>query len=82
MPYPPMIKIFATVFPCVRFSNYSINLPASDSGPDLNSRFAELKEFHGIEDERPLTGAAGPQKMASGLLCTIQKFSDQHLTWT
>lgn len=34
----------------------------------LHPRFAELKEFHGIEDERPLTGAAGPQKMASGLL--------------
>ncbi|KAL6316976.1 hypothetical protein AAG906_024515 [Vitis piasezkii] len=28
----------------------------------LHPRFAELKEFHGIEDERPLTGAAGPQK--------------------
>ncbi|KAL9672728.1 hypothetical protein QQ045_028980 [Rhodiola kirilowii] len=32
-------------------------------------RLAELKVHHGIEDERPSAGAAGPQKMASGLLC-------------
>lgn len=37
--------------------------------PPNNHRFAELKEFHGIEDERPSIGAAGPHKMASGLLC-------------
>lgn len=37
--------------------------------PLLRYRFAELKVFHGIEDEKPLVGAAGPQKMASGLLC-------------
>ncbi|CAA2985722.1 tubulin-folding cofactor E isoform X1 [Olea europaea subsp. europaea] len=35
----------------------------------LHPRFAELKKIHGIEDERPLTGATGPQKMASGLIC-------------
>ncbi|KAJ4843912.1 hypothetical protein Tsubulata_034439 [Turnera subulata] len=34
----------------------------------LHPRFAELKEFHGIEDEKPSVGAIGPQKMASGLL--------------
>ncbi|CAK9186882.1 unnamed protein product [Ilex paraguariensis] len=34
----------------------------------LHPRFAELKEFHGIEDGRPLIGVAGPQKMASGLI--------------
>ncbi|KAL2497514.1 Tubulin-folding cofactor E [Abeliophyllum distichum] len=34
----------------------------------LHPRFAGLKRIHGIEDERPLTGATGPQKMASGLI--------------
>ncbi|KAL9173558.1 hypothetical protein ABFS82_03G122700 [Erythranthe guttata] len=34
----------------------------------LHPRFVELKEFHGLEDERPSTGASGPQKMASGLI--------------
>lgn len=32
-------------------------------------RFVELKKFYGIEDARPVAGASGPQKMASGLLC-------------
>lgn len=36
-------------------------------------RFAELKMFHGIEDVKPQTGAAGPQKMASGLICIPSK---------
>ncbi|CAB4297902.1 unnamed protein product [Prunus armeniaca] len=39
----------------------------------LHPRFAELKVFHGIEDEKPLVGAAGPQKMASGLLSITLK---------
>lgn len=29
--------------------------------------------FHGIEDVKPQTGAAGPQKMASGLICIPSK---------
>ncbi|XP_022886291.1 tubulin-folding cofactor E isoform X2 [Olea europaea var. sylvestris] len=39
----------------------------------LHPRFAELKKIHGIEDERPLTGATGPQKMASGLISVSLK---------
>uniref|UniRef100_A0A7N0U8T7 CAP-Gly domain-containing protein n=1 Tax=Kalanchoe fedtschenkoi TaxID=63787 RepID=A0A7N0U8T7_KALFE len=40
----------------------------------MHPRFAELKVHHGIEDERPSsTGAAGPQKMASGLLSVTLK---------
>uniref|UniRef100_A0A5B7B8U5 CAP-Gly domain-containing protein n=1 Tax=Davidia involucrata TaxID=16924 RepID=A0A5B7B8U5_DAVIN len=39
----------------------------------LHPRFAELKHFHGIEDERPSIGTAGPQKMASGLLSLTLK---------
>lgn len=37
-------------------------------------RFSELKDSHGIEDEKPSSGAAGPQKMASGLLCMSFRF--------
>jgi hypothetical protein len=33
-------------------------------------RFAELKSFHGIEDEKPTSSTSGPQKMASGLIST------------
>nr|CAB3459886.1 unnamed protein product [Digitaria exilis] len=36
----------------------------------LHPRFAELKAFHGIEDEKPTSSTAGPQKMASGLIST------------
>ncbi|MED6109337.1 hypothetical protein PIB30_032559 [Stylosanthes scabra] len=32
-------------------------------------RFSELKRFYGIEDERPSTGASGPQTIGSGFLC-------------
>ncbi|XP_059451695.1 tubulin-folding cofactor E [Corylus avellana] len=39
----------------------------------LHPRFAELKKSHGIEDEKPLVGATGPQKMASGLLSITLK---------
>ncbi|KAK6257866.1 hypothetical protein QUC31_001325 [Theobroma cacao] len=39
----------------------------------LHPLFVELKNFHGIEDERPSVGAAGPQKMASGLLSVTLK---------
>ncbi|TYG86500.1 hypothetical protein ES288_A13G138600v1 [Gossypium darwinii] len=39
----------------------------------LHPRFVELKNFYGIEDERPSVGAAGPQKMASGLLSVTLK---------
>ncbi|CAN6678796.1 unnamed protein product [Malus baccata var. baccata] len=39
----------------------------------LHPRFAELKVFHGIEDEKPLVGTAGPQKMSSGLLSITLK---------
>lgn len=38
---------------------------------NMISRFTELKKIHGLDDERPSTGASGPQKMASGLICTI-----------
>ncbi|KAF3434118.1 hypothetical protein FNV43_RR25221 [Rhamnella rubrinervis] len=34
----------------------------------LHPRFSELKDFHGIDYEKPSVGLAGPQKMASGLL--------------
>ncbi|KAH9794663.1 Tubulin-folding cofactor E [Citrus sinensis] len=40
----------------------------------LHPRFGELKEFHGIEDERPSTGSAGDQKMSSGLICMDLRF--------
>lgn len=39
----------------------------------LHPRFAELMVFHGIEDEKPSIGAAGPQNMASGLLSITLK---------
>ncbi|KAK4798206.1 hypothetical protein SAY86_030532 [Trapa natans] len=39
----------------------------------LHPRFAELKQFHGIEDERPSIGSTGPQKMASGLISVTLK---------
>ncbi|CAM8975213.1 unnamed protein product [Rhodiola kirilowii] len=39
----------------------------------MHPRLAELKVHHGIEDERPSAGAAGPQKMASGLLSVTLK---------
>ncbi|KAI3761099.1 hypothetical protein L1987_51507 [Smallanthus sonchifolius] len=39
----------------------------------LHPRFSELKAFHGIEDERPSNGPAGPQKMASGLITVTLK---------
>ncbi|KAJ0095427.1 hypothetical protein Patl1_15473 [Pistacia atlantica] len=39
----------------------------------LHPRFIELKDFYGIEDERPSIGATGPQKMASGLLSITLK---------
>ncbi|XP_076907204.1 tubulin-folding cofactor E-like [Bidens hawaiensis] len=39
----------------------------------LHPRFTELKAFHGIEDERPSSGPAGPQKMASGLITVTLK---------
>ncbi|KAB2628672.1 tubulin-folding cofactor E [Pyrus ussuriensis x Pyrus communis] len=39
----------------------------------LHPRFAELKVFHGIEDEKPLVGTAGPQEMSSGLLSITLK---------
>ncbi|KAJ6801856.1 tubulin-folding cofactor E [Iris pallida] len=38
-----------------------------------NPRFAELKALHGIADEKPSTGPAGPQKMGYGLLCITLK---------
>ena len=40
----------------------------------LHPWFVELKNFYGIEDEMPSVGAAGPQKMASGLLCMNLRF--------
>ncbi|KAF7838029.1 tubulin-folding cofactor E isoform X1 [Senna tora] len=36
-------------------------------------RFSELKNFHGIENERTVSGASGPQTMASGLLSITLK---------
>ncbi|KAL6619619.1 hypothetical protein ACP70R_034758 [Stipagrostis hirtigluma subsp. patula] len=39
----------------------------------LHPRFAELKAFHGIEDEKPTSSASGPQKMASGLISITLK---------
>ncbi|CAH9051348.1 unnamed protein product [Cuscuta europaea] len=34
----------------------------------LHPRFAELKRYHGIEDEKLQSGPTGPQKMAAGLI--------------
>ncbi|GFQ00641.1 tubulin-folding cofactor e [Phtheirospermum japonicum] len=34
----------------------------------LHPRLAELKKIHGLDDERPSTGASGPQNTASGLI--------------
>ncbi|OEL16397.1 Tubulin-folding cofactor E [Dichanthelium oligosanthes] len=39
----------------------------------LHPRFAELKAFHGIEDEKPTSSTSGPQKMASGLISITLK---------
>uniref|UniRef100_A0A0D9WBT8 CAP-Gly domain-containing protein n=2 Tax=Leersia perrieri TaxID=77586 RepID=A0A0D9WBT8_9ORYZ len=39
----------------------------------LHPRFAELKAFHGIEDEKPISRIAGPRKMASGLISITLK---------
>nr|GMD26169.1 tubulin-folding cofactor E [Ipomoea batatas] len=39
----------------------------------LNPRFAELKRYHGIDDEKPQSGATGPQKMAAGLISITMK---------
>ncbi|KAJ8625342.1 hypothetical protein MRB53_033872 [Persea americana] len=40
----------------------------------LHPRFSELKELHGIEDEKPSTALTGPQKMAAGLLSITLKW--------
>ncbi|XP_042516490.1 tubulin-folding cofactor E isoform X2 [Macadamia integrifolia] len=39
----------------------------------LHPRFVELKERHGIDDEKQSVGAAGPQKMGAGLLSLTLK---------
>ncbi|KAH6775182.1 tubulin folding cofactor E / Pfifferling [Perilla frutescens var. hirtella] len=39
----------------------------------LHPRFDELKKIHGIDDERPSTGASGPQNLASGLISITLK---------
>ncbi|KAL3641492.1 hypothetical protein CASFOL_016460 [Castilleja foliolosa] len=39
----------------------------------LHPRLAELKKIHGLDDERPSTGALGPQNMASGLISITLK---------
>ncbi|KAK3137774.1 hypothetical protein QOZ80_5BG0457050 [Eleusine coracana subsp. coracana] len=39
----------------------------------LHPRFAELKAFHGIEDEKPTSSTSGPQKMASSLISITLK---------
>nr|GME02494.1 tubulin-folding cofactor E [Ipomoea batatas] len=39
----------------------------------LHPRFAELKRYHGIDDEKPQSGATGPQKMAAGLISITMK---------
>ncbi|PIA44248.1 hypothetical protein AQUCO_01700091v1 [Aquilegia coerulea] len=39
----------------------------------LHPRFPELKHLHGIEDEKPQSVNAGPQKMSSGLLSVTLK---------
>lgn len=35
----------------------------------LYYRFSELKNFYGIEDQKPSIGATGPQTISSGFLC-------------
>ncbi|KAL6498407.1 hypothetical protein OROHE_026675 [Orobanche hederae] len=40
----------------------------------LHPRFCELKKIHGLDDERPLTGASAPQNMASRLIFGKLKF--------
>ncbi|KAL3638634.1 hypothetical protein CASFOL_016541 [Castilleja foliolosa] len=39
----------------------------------LHPRLAELKKIHGLDDERPSTGATGPQNMSSGLISLTLK---------
>ncbi|CAH9122536.1 unnamed protein product [Cuscuta epithymum] len=39
----------------------------------LHPRFAELKRYHGIEDEKLQSGSTGPQKMAAGLISITMK---------
>ncbi|KAE9452343.1 hypothetical protein C3L33_15756, partial [Rhododendron williamsianum] len=53
--------------------NHVAKMLKREHGPITYCRFLELKEFHGIEDEKPSTGAAGPQKMASGLISITLK---------
>ncbi|KAL6498411.1 hypothetical protein OROHE_026679 [Orobanche hederae] len=39
----------------------------------LHPRFSELKKIHGLDDERPSTGASAPQNMASRLISLTLK---------
>ncbi|XP_077231741.1 tubulin folding cofactor E / Pfifferling (PFI) isoform X2 [Tasmannia lanceolata] len=60
----------------IRYVRLVMSKMQSDNSEEikqLHPRFAELKELHGIEDEKPSTRLAGPQKMATGLLSITLK---------
>ncbi|KAL5707187.1 hypothetical protein ACHQM5_025268 [Ranunculus cassubicifolius] len=57
----------------VRFVMSKMGADKRDEIKHLHPRFAELKYLHGIEDEKPKTVTAGPQKMASGLVSITLK---------
>ncbi|WCJ34835.1 Tubulin-folding cofactor E [Euphorbia peplus] len=44
-----------------------------DEIKELHPRFAKLKSYHGIDDERTSAGISGPQKMASGFISITLK---------
>ncbi|XP_061366915.1 tubulin-folding cofactor E isoform X2 [Gastrolobium bilobum] len=48
-------------------------LHASPEEIKQHPRFSELKNFHGIEDEKPSIGASGPQTISSGFLSITLK---------
>ncbi|KAJ1414425.1 Ubiquitin-like domain superfamily [Sesbania bispinosa] len=48
-------------------------LHASPEEIKQHPRFSELKNFYGIEDERPSIGASGPQAISSGFLSITLK---------
>ncbi|KAK7331245.1 hypothetical protein VNO77_25465 [Canavalia gladiata] len=53
----------------IRYVRHVISrLHASPEEIKQHPRFYELKNIHGIEDERPSIGAIGPQTISSGLL--------------
>lgn len=75
-----IIFLFLVYFSCLcwyfkidSFSLYTARVFDTSNSYSIDNgyRFAELKKFHGIEDVKAPIGGAGPQKMSSGLICTV-----------